>query len=486
MSSSSINRSLNGCLTCKNRKKKCDETRPICTRCINGDFECLGYEHLTLCKERSQREKRASARSNQITRTLNPSPGSTSLLTSPCSPVNGSQYARNFNQSSITTFIRLNNMTKVPQLNIFDPDYIVQMFLHYSQLCPTGVRPFTPFFFSINDVIGARAKSSSFMLKSTYIEAGIKKAISDGAGLSVSIRLIDEFQQQITNATLALDVDPTDVASRLGCLISLAIAAMQIITTPVGYAILRKAVPFFLALGAKSELSHFVFLDTVNVLVLGTIPLVHYDVTLRPMVQSPEPHHIEWAHGCSRTVVVLLARVNSWRFARLVHSTHPTPTREQQIESQFHLKEWNPRITYHDGDHPGAAMGRLAVEEIWRHSVLIYMHMGMCGADSADSQVEASVHQVAKLSATIEDNHPLEVHMTIPCIVAAAAARKEKHRSILRKKIAVSRDYMVCLVRGADFVLVLDHLWHGAAAGGWPTTWQDYVDSRIAVLPVRM
>ncbi|KAH7322300.1 hypothetical protein B0J17DRAFT_683565 [Rhizoctonia solani] len=36
-------RSIGGCFTCKRRKKKCDEQRPYCRRCIQGDFDCLGY-----------------------------------------------------------------------------------------------------------------------------------------------------------------------------------------------------------------------------------------------------------------------------------------------------------------------------------------------------------------------------------------------------------------------------------------------------------
>ncbi|ETN44354.1 uncharacterized protein HMPREF1541_10534 [Cyphellophora europaea CBS 101466] len=32
-----------GCLTCKQRRVKCDETKPKCKRCINGNFRCEGY-----------------------------------------------------------------------------------------------------------------------------------------------------------------------------------------------------------------------------------------------------------------------------------------------------------------------------------------------------------------------------------------------------------------------------------------------------------
>ncbi|KAH8812836.1 fungal-specific transcription factor domain-containing protein, partial [Xylogone sp. PMI_703] len=36
-------RSLHGCWTCRLRRKKCDETRPVCTTCISLELECHGY-----------------------------------------------------------------------------------------------------------------------------------------------------------------------------------------------------------------------------------------------------------------------------------------------------------------------------------------------------------------------------------------------------------------------------------------------------------
>ncbi|KAK4229323.1 putative maltose O-acetyltransferase [Podospora fimiseda] len=37
------NRTKTGCLTCRRRKKKCDETKPECNNCIRGGFVCAGY-----------------------------------------------------------------------------------------------------------------------------------------------------------------------------------------------------------------------------------------------------------------------------------------------------------------------------------------------------------------------------------------------------------------------------------------------------------
>ncbi|KAL9095713.1 MAG: hypothetical protein Q9165_002145 [Trypethelium subeluteriae] len=37
------NRTKTGCLTCRSRKKKCDETKPACDNCVRGGFHCAGY-----------------------------------------------------------------------------------------------------------------------------------------------------------------------------------------------------------------------------------------------------------------------------------------------------------------------------------------------------------------------------------------------------------------------------------------------------------
>ncbi|QRV93020.1 Fungal specific transcription factor domain [Ceratobasidium sp. AG-Ba] len=39
-------RSKSGCVSCKNRRKKCDETRPTCERCRRAGIACLGYSYL--------------------------------------------------------------------------------------------------------------------------------------------------------------------------------------------------------------------------------------------------------------------------------------------------------------------------------------------------------------------------------------------------------------------------------------------------------
>lgn len=130
----------------------------------------------------------------------------------------------------------------------------------------------------------------------------------------------------------------------------------------------------------------------------------------------------------------------------------------------------------------------------------------MCEVNSEDPRVQSAVKQIVQMARTIQSDDQLELHLFIPCLIvcsfsflplsspgtnpciffsqAGVAARQESHRALIRNKILTSRNEKIWVLRGADFAPVLDHLWHGAAAGGRPSTWEDYVSSRFAMLPI--
>ncbi|KAG8693951.1 hypothetical protein FRC11_002535 [Ceratobasidium sp. 423] len=179
-------------------------------------------------------------------------------------------------------------------------------------------------------------------------------------------------------------------------------------------------------------------------------------------------------------ILILLASINSARIARLMDQSRPSSEAVRDVEAQ--LWNWNPVMDY--ANEPPELITRLAIWECWRQSTLIYLYMGMCGVDSADERIRPLVSQIAQLARTVEAGTPLEAHLFVPCLIAGVAARKEKHRAILRRKMLASQKIEARLLRGADFVFVLDHLWHGAAAGGNAVTWEDYVNSRHVAMPI--
>ncbi|KAG8734772.1 hypothetical protein FRC11_003686, partial [Ceratobasidium sp. 423] len=234
---------------------------------------------------------------------------------------------------------------------------------------------------------------------------------------------------------------------------------------------------------SRHELTRFVIMDTIAALAFGIAPLIYYDTTIHPKDHKPDQFQLlELVYACPVIALMVLARVNESRASCLMGQGTTTSEGVERYESA--VRNWKPGVDY--SDQPSQLVARLAVQESWRQAALIYLYMGMCGASSTDSQVEPLVRQVAQLAGTVEAGSPFETHLFIPCLIAGVAARKEKHRAILRKKIQVSQKANACLLRGADFSFVLDHLWHGAAAGGNPVTWEDYVNSRTLTLPVSM
>ncbi|CAE6357397.1 unnamed protein product [Rhizoctonia solani] len=110
--------------------------------------------------------------------------------------------------------------------------------------------------------------------------------------------------------------------------------------------------------------------------------------------------------------------------------------------------------------------------------------MGMCEVASDDLRVQASVHQIIKLMRVVGDAH-LDVHFSVPSVVAGIAARSESQRAFILRKLKTFNGVRLWILRGRDFARVLRYLWNGSAAGGAAVGWDDYVEARCRVLPIQ-
>ncbi|KAF8594951.1 hypothetical protein BDV93DRAFT_122702 [Ceratobasidium sp. AG-I] len=267
---------------------------------------------------------------------------------------------------------------------------------------------------------------------------------------------------------------------------------------------------------------------------LGIPPLLVYETTPQVAEAFEGDRLLEWVHGCPAEILLVVARVNAWRAAKWLEdnslSVGGSPGSSGASESgkldegewrtaEKILKTWKPTIEEIDGS--ANLVTRLAVQESWRQGVLIYLYMGICGVGSDDVRVQMCVKQVVQLARTVEEGARLEPHLFIPCLIvrplslsallphiilvtlvslvpipfshslnlfdpiqAATAARHESHRALLRTKLRASRNEHIWILRGIDFVPVLDYLWHSTGAGGAPVRWDDYVRARVATLPI--
>ncbi|KAJ1305533.1 hypothetical protein OPQ81_000539 [Rhizoctonia solani] len=331
---------------------------------------------------------------------------------------------------------------------------------------------------SIRDLLIDRLKGSKTMMWTMWLGTKLFQAVGQDPR---SIKLVD-------------------VADRLLAQLELVYLKFTTVGSVSGYNLLQKAVPRFLQLVAANpylymehpdanlvvsfrraisapqhELERFVIYDTAASFVLGVPPLVEYGYAEESGCVS---HGFEWIHGIPFALVEIISQINSWRAGSRVAALDDWWVLENRI------LDWQPRLVVADDEDSSiGGVARLAVQESWRHVVLIYLYMGMCGVSSHDLRVQASIRQIIQLGETVA-NLPIGIHMFTHCVIAGIGARSEKYRSLIRQKLLSFKDTRVWLFRGPQFSKVLDHLWHGVGAGGGPVLWDDYIRSRCAVVQI--
>ncbi|CAE6478741.1 unnamed protein product [Rhizoctonia solani] len=341
---------------------------------------------------------------------------------------------------------------------------------------------------------------SDFTRWSMYLSARVLNDISNGINGQKYIGCIFRFCQRILESATSTESTKA-MEGRLGGLHDMTYLGFIVSGIAFGYSLFQQSAPTFLRLAALDsdlwsdnstiliskairswyEVSRFVAHDTLIAFILGVPPLLHYETSTPWSGDEQSNHIIELSYGIPTEVLCHLAKINAWRASRLMGETIQSQNGWRDMEAL--LKNGSSAIDH--TDDPIKDIARFAIQETWRQVTLIYFYMGMRDVNSADPRVEAAVQQVVQLGNTIEPGSALELHTLIPCVIAGAAARQEKHRASLRTKIASRSRYGVTLVlRTSEFAAVLDHLWHGAGAEGKPTTWEDYVQSRCVVLPV--
>ncbi|KEP47343.1 fungal Zn(2)-cys(6) binuclear cluster domain protein [Rhizoctonia solani 123E] len=223
------------------------------------------------------------------------------------------------------------------------------------------------------------------------------------------------------------------------------------------------------------ELKWFVMYDAITSLLLGVQPMVEYGYNSECDSAS---HGLEWIHGIPFVLFETISQVNSWRAGSRAAPLDNWRNLETRVLA------WQSPLTVTEPQESGANIAaRLAIQEGWRHVTLIYIYMGMCGVSSHDQRVQTSIMHIMQLGEAVNDL-PIGVHVFVHCVVVGLAARYERHRCIVHEKLLSFKGTRVWLFHGVEFGRILEHLWYGVGAGGGPVTWDDYVRSRCAVVPM--
>ncbi|KAF8752501.1 hypothetical protein RHS01_07575 [Rhizoctonia solani] len=363
---------------------------------------------------------------------------------------------------------------------------------------------FSPPPFQIGNFLMLQMLKSKRIVWVTYLAAKVFQLLHQDPQIRSSIVAehigwIDKLEPKFTTTSCnspSLD----DIGERLMVHLTLASLKYNLIDLASGYQLLRNSLPKFLqlaaadntllierpdgsavvsfphALGAsRYELRRFAVIEAVSAFLLGVPPLLEYGYNGEC---DSEHNGFEWIYGVPVVILQVISQVNSYRAGGRIPL-------EDWKALEARVMVWKSQYLVTEGASAAKSVdeNRAAVLEGWRHVALIYIYMGMCGASSHDSRIQASVDQIIELGKAVGSSR-IGIHTLPHCVVVGVAARLEKHRIAVYEQLRSIKGTRIWLFPGLQFSEVLYHLWHGVGLGGAPVTWDYYVQSMCAVISI--
>ncbi|CUA73190.1 putative transcriptional regulatory protein YLR278C [Saccharomyces cerevisiae S288c] [Rhizoctonia solani] len=350
----------------------------------------------------------------------------------------------------------------------------------------------------------SRLRGSHFTRWVMLLCAKICEDIVDGdrSQTTLHIRWLGDIEAAVRRK-LAQDLTPRETEELRGDCLEISLIRTALGQSSNAYVVLRNATPTFLQtayalpdlwpsdsdpalipllniIGSEHHaLSSFTLIDCTCAMIFGLPQQVEYDTSTSLLPKGFRPY--EWAHSSPTEFQILLADINACR--------DKSPRARDWREIEYALLDWQAQPTRHDESWESwMVVAWLAVQESWRLTLLVYLYLSVCGLTSDDPRIQLCVTQILQVIGTVRkhESPDIKVPFFIQYLMVGICARSEQHRKITRRKLSDVNETKLWMIRGTDFVPVLDHLWHGAGSGGRPVTWGDYVYSREALLPVPM
>ncbi|CUA73185.1 putative transcriptional regulatory protein C965,10 [Schizosaccharomyces pombe 972h-] [Rhizoctonia solani] len=518
------------CLTCKQRHKKCDQRQPVCKRCEDGQFECLGYNH-------NGKMKMSSARSAAI--------HATEVVNNTCSTCSMSSglALSSGNMGDLflgERFERTPVMSSPPEScidsdrNDEDVDFagvsehcgkfelvtpqkrrMEEYFYHFAtrstlkatdspmsilrkiinlqtQLSPSPSDPLKKFIDSHWSLEYILANSDKVTDHCYFKPANLKgRRFREDVVIRlrtshfarwialVSMCVVEDFRTSnapenplhslwvghiecAVKRELTRDLAPREMQQHHSDLVHISLLKTIVVRGSNLYKVLQDITPAFLHVvysdaklwpsgsdfacvplsnilnSEAHELALFALMDCTCAIAFGLPQHVEYDTT----IYSPPSSllSVQWAYGTPVEFHAVLADINSCR--------DQSPTAHDWREIEQWLLTWQSRPKVLAFAESWMEVAWYAVQESWRLALLTYLHMAVCGATSDDPKIQFYIKQILQVIGTV-----------------GICARNEVHRKVVREELLAPKGTKLWLMRSSYFVPVLDHLWHGAAAG---------------------
>ncbi|QRV96588.1 Fungal specific transcription factor domain [Ceratobasidium sp. AG-Ba] len=384
------------------------------------------------------------------------------------------------------TYLKSDNAGQIIDFALTQHDQVVSL---------TYFKPGKEHLLQLRSLLIQKLQNSQTTRLTLYLTFEILRCVMDKTSMEAFpayINWLNRFDQRLHSASTG-NITSARLSKILASILEITLIKSGLVRGINLYRLLQESAPAFLRLAdieigprfspqrilesTCHELGQFMLLDSLCSMIYALPQVIEYDISeaaLRPIF-----HPIEWAHGCPSVLQSTLVEINS-----LFHRKRAGSEVEWQAIEQ-RLKSWQPTsLLASDDTESWKIIAHLSIQECWRHTLLIYAFMTLDGATSDDPRVEASVQQVFRLITAVNrlENYLIYFHIVAQYIIAGICARSEKHRAFAREGLEGTPSSGLWMIAGSDFVDILDHLWHNAAADGRPIRWDDYIHARQTVL----
>ncbi|CAE6504150.1 unnamed protein product [Rhizoctonia solani] len=182
---------------------------------------------------------------------------------------------------------------------------------------------------------------------------------------------------------------------------------------------------------------------------------------------------IRWKYGIPDRLLLILAQMNG-----LIEDFGPCVPREIVDKLEGEIKRMKPIAS--TTTEPVISIGRVVIQECWFSAALIYLYMGLCGANSTDARVVRARDRFMKFLAAVRPRRSTDSFLVYPMIILGLAADDWHVQSTIRRRMLGVSECSLPGTIGNDFVRILDHVWSKRR----PIEWTDLRQACWEVLGV--
>ncbi|CAE6478216.1 unnamed protein product [Rhizoctonia solani] len=214
-------------------------------------------------------------------------------------------------------------------------------------------------------------------------------------------------------------------------------------------------------------LQYYGTLDVLLGVLTGRPMFFRYDVEFTP--EAPESLFflengpaLRWLYGVPDRLVLTFAKMNA-----LFEDFGPRVGKDIVGELEVEIRDMKS-ITGTSLE-PSISMARLVVQECWFLTALIYLYMGLCGADALDARVVNVRLQFTNILSTMKPKRNPDMFLVSPMLILGVATDDPDEQNAVRKRMLGVSECSRPGTMGNDFVRALDNVW----ALGRPAVWGD-------------